>query len=178
MPNMRPNLHSAAPSVRPAIHNAAASVRPTIHSAAPSVRPNIHSAAPSVRPTNIPPTSNSQYPSNIPFPSLSGVTTVTKKEFNNASDSIQVDGSCDVIASEDDVPERNDDVTRRNDDVTKRNDDGTEQHNILNQKLPKTKPKRKQVNTGCLVISFLIVSLSASFYVDKSFYIPFMTDTV
>ena len=167
MPNMRPNLHSAAPSVRPTIHNAAASVRPTIHSAAPSVRPNIHSAAPSVRPTNIPPTSNSQYPSNIPFPSLSGVTTVTKKEFNNASDSIQVDGSCDVIASEDDVPERNDDVTQRNDDVT-------EQHNILTQKLPKTKPKRKQVTTGRLVLSVVFDSFTVCFFL----YRHVMTDNV
>ena len=37
----------------------------------------------------------SNYPSVLPFPSLSGVTTVTKNEFNNASDSIQVDGAWD-----------------------------------------------------------------------------------
>ena len=97
-PNMRPNTHNAAPSVRPSVHNSAPSVRPSVHNAAPSVRPSVHNAAPSVRPS-----SNSQYPAKIPFPSLSGVTTVTKKEFNNASDSIQVDGSCDVTHSDDDV---------------------------------------------------------------------------
>jgi len=67
------------------------------------MRPNIHSSAQGGARPNIPSSSSSQYPSNIPFPSLSGVTTVTKKEFNNASDSIQVDGACDVIPSSDDI---------------------------------------------------------------------------
>jgi len=58
----------------------------------------------------MPSSSSSQYPANIPFPSLSGVTTVTKKEFNNASDSIQVDGSCDVITVDDDVTDQSYDV--------------------------------------------------------------------
>ena len=137
---MRPNIHNAAPSVRP------------VHSTAPNMRPNIHSAASGGLRPNISSSSGSQYPANIPFPSLSGVTTVTKKEFNNASDSIQVDGACDVMPSTDDVIPSTNDVAPSSEDgiavsptQSKKQEQKSETSTRV-QKDHKDLPKRKHVS--------------------------------
>ena len=109
------------------------------------MRPNIHSAASGGLRPNISSSSGSQYPANIPFPSLSGVTTVTKKEFNNASDSIQVDGACDVMPSTDDVIPSSEDVIAESPTQSK-NQEQKSETSVKVQKDYKDLPKRKHVS--------------------------------
>ena len=169
-PSMRPNIQSGVTNVRPGMH--IASVRPGMHNTGQhSVRPNIHNAAPSVRPSM---PSNSQYPANIPFPSLSGVTTVTKKEFNNASDSIQVDGSCDVITVDDDVTDQSYDVMEQICEVINRtrgfadkscDESDHQKHSKTTicdnfQAVQNSNPKRKLVSRKHLKSIFLNLRLS------------------
>ena len=170
-PSMRPNIQSGVTNVRPGMH--IASVRPGMHNTGQhSVRPNIHNAAPSVRPSM---PSNSQYPANIPFPSLSGVTTVTKKEFNNASDSIQVDGSCDVITVDDDVTDQSYDVMEQICEVINRtrgfadkscDESDHQKHSKTTicdnfQAVQNSNPKRKLVSGKHLKSIFLNLRLSS-----------------